>query len=130
MRRIAAIFLLTYYTLGTFCLPMGNFAALQDLPEMYRHCKATEHHDMTQLDFVTDHLLNIDGIFDDHGNGDEQKPHQPFQAQHNGQIIISFVAYFSLTLVNFDFVTEKLPQYADNFFPSEYVAKIFRPPIA
>ena len=130
MRRIAAIFLLTYYTLGTFCLLMGNFAALQDLPEMYRHCKATEHHDMTPLDFVTDHLLNIDGIFDDHGNGDEQKPHQPFRAQHQEQIIISFVVYFSMTLFKFHSEMEKLSQYADNFLKSDYITRIFRPPIA
>ena len=48
---------------------------LNEIPEMYHHCKSTEDKDMTPLDFITDHLVNIDGLFDKHENGDEQKPH-------------------------------------------------------
>ena len=43
---------------------------------MYKHCKSTEDKDMTPLDFITDHLINIDGIFDKHDNEDEQKPQE------------------------------------------------------
>ena len=57
---------------------MGDFSMLNELPEMYSHCKATEDKDMTPLDFITDHLVNIDGLFDKHENGDKQKPHSPF----------------------------------------------------
>ena len=33
---------------------------------------------MTAFDFITDHLLNIDCLFDAHNKDDEQKPHQPY----------------------------------------------------
>ena len=58
-------------------MPMGDFSSITDLPAMYRNCKATEDKDMTPLDFITDHLVDIDCIFDAHENGDEQKPHTP-----------------------------------------------------
>ena len=129
MKRVFNILILSYYCFGTFCLPLGDFAAIQDIPEMYRHCKATEHADMTPLDFITDHLINIDGIFDKHDNGDEQKPHKQIPIQHHGQITLTFVTYFTLTYVQFQSVTNKLPFFSDNFLPSEYISKIFRPPI-
>ena len=62
MIKAINIFLLAFYSFGILCLPMGDFSALQDLPEMYQHCQATEDKDMTPLDFVTDHLINIDGL--------------------------------------------------------------------
>ena len=49
---------------------------------MYSHCKATEDKDMTPVDFVTDHLVNIDCLFDKHDNGDRQKPHTPISLTH------------------------------------------------
>ena len=108
---------------------MGDFSVLQDLPEMYRHCKATEDKDMTAIDFVTDHLLNIDGIFDKHENGDEQKPHQTNPIQHHGQTTLTFVCFFSFSITNFH-QTEAKPIIPTVFFlPSDYITKIFRPPI-
>ena len=34
---------------------------------------------MTPFDFIKDHLINIDGLFDKHEDGDDQKPHSPIQ---------------------------------------------------
>ncbi|MBC6111878.1 hypothetical protein H7U22_15750 [Pedobacter sp. CCM 8938] len=109
---------------------MGDFSTLQDLPDMYRHCKSTEDKDMTPLDFITDHLMNIDGLFDEHNNGDEQKAHAPLQNQHVSQIVaFQIPAQFCLETANlffekkilfFDFKTENL---------SKYISKTFRPPI-
>lgn len=84
---------------------------------------------MTAIDFVTDHLLNIDSIFDKHEKGDEQKPHQPKPTKHQVQTIVSFVTYFTMTLVHFHSDVEKLPNFTENFLPSDYITKIFRPPI-
>lgn len=75
VKKALSLFLLALYSFGTFCLPMGDFFMLKDISEMYRFCKANEDKDMTPLDFITDHLVNIDGLFDQHANGDEQKPH-------------------------------------------------------
>ncbi len=82
MKRVTVILTLLYFALGKLVLPLGDFSVLPDLPLMYLHCKATEHHDMNPLDFITDHLINIDGLFDAHDNCDEQKPHRPFPLHH------------------------------------------------
>ena len=71
---------------------------LNEIPEMYHHCKSTEDKDMTPLDFITDHLVNIDGLFDKHENGDEQKPHTPIQNVHHGQTTISFITYYEFSI--------------------------------
>ena len=78
MKFFLCIFLV-YWAFGMFALPNMNFSALQDIPEQYMHCKETEDKDLTVIDFITDHLINIDCIFDKHDNGDDQKPHKPFQ---------------------------------------------------
>ena len=130
MVKAIQILFLTFYSLGTLFLPLGDFSTLQDIPEMYKHCKATEDKDMTVFDFVTDHLINIDGVFDKHNNGDEQKPHSPIQTQHVAQII----AYQAISVFTFrdkpTYAAEKkiFPIHSDNYFTSDYISKIFRPP--
>lgn len=108
---------------------MGDFSVLQDIPEMYRHCKATEDKDMTPLDFITDHLINIDGVFDKHDNGDEQKPHTPNPTQHHGQSQVTFITYFAFTISTFHPMEVKPVIPLVNFIQSDYISKIFRPPI-
>jgi hypothetical protein len=108
---------------------MGDFSVLQEIPEMYRHCKATEDKDMTPIDFITDHLVNIDGLFDKHDDGDEQKPHTPSQTQHHGQIQVTFIAYFSFSVTTFHTIEIKPVMQTVNFIQSDYISKIFRPPI-
>lgn len=128
-RQISALLILSYFAFGTFCLPQGNFSAIAELPTMYRHCKATEDKDMTALDFITDHLINIDCLFDNHENGDQQKPHLPYTFHQVTQQI--FLTYFqfqfsfsnSIELFNTKFYS------SDRFLLSEYFSKIFRPPI-
>ena len=129
MKKAGNIFLLFFYSFGTFCLPMGDFSILSDIHEMYRHCKATEDKDMTPLDFVTDHIINIDGLFDKHENGDEQKPHTPVQNQHHQQTTVSFVTYFSFSIKSFHSVEVKPSVPSVLFIQSDYISKIFRPPI-
>lgn len=108
---------------------MGDFSVLQDIPEMYRHCKATEDKDMTPLDFITDHLVNIDGLFDKHDNGDEQKPHEPKQTEHQGQPTTFLTTYFAFSIKQIQPVQVNPSIPSDNFLPSDYISKIFRPPI-
>jgi len=129
LKKAVDIFLLTFYSFGIFCLPMGDFSVLQDIPEMYRHCKATEDKDMMPLDFITDHLVNIDGLFDKHDNGDEQKPHAPSPPQHHGQSQVTFITYFAFSFTTFHPIVVKHIIPAENFFQSDYITKIFRPPV-
>lgn len=131
MIKTLNIFLLIFYSLGTFCLPMGDFSSLQDLPEMYQHCKATEDKDMTPIDFLTDHLINIDGLFDKHDNGDEQKRHAPIQNQHNiNTIAFHFYTTFKIKEIEIFFEKKINFFHYDNFIISNFKSKVFRPPIA
>ncbi len=108
---------------------MGDFAVMQDLPEMYRHCKSTEDKDMTMIDFFTDHLLNIDGVFDKHEKNDEQKPHQQLPGIHQSHISFCFLSVEKSKLIKAVIVRVKRTNNNDDFFHSDVITKIFRPPI-
>jgi hypothetical protein len=129
LKKAVNIVLLLFYSFGTLCLPLGDFAFLPELPEMYRHCKATEDKDMTPLDFITDHLVNIDGIFDHHDNGDEQKPHVPVQSHHHSQASVSLVTGYVFSIAVFLPKAVKPMVPTVNFCRSDYISEIFRPPI-
>lgn len=107
---------------------MGDFSMFVNLPSMYKHCHDTEDKDMTPIDFVTDHLVNIDGVFDKHDNGDEQKPHTPVTGQHSGQSKICYVPVFHTYIFHYEFAAVNVKLNAENEFTSEYITKIFHPP--
>lgn len=95
---------------------------------MYHHCKATEDKDMSSIDFLTDHLLNIDGIFDKHDNGDEQKPHQTPSSQHHVQSNLYFANFNSFSLNRYNRPILKHPICDVKFIPYKYINKFFHPP--
>ena len=120
-----------FYVLGTFFLQQSDFSAIADLPEMYRHCKTTEDKDMTLVDFVTDHLVNIDSFFDKHLKGDEQKPHLPKHIHHytvQTCFIQNYEVFKPLNLYSEFFEVTKL-KYSDDFYTSDYSKSLLRPPI-
>ena len=108
---------------------MGNFSAITDLPKMYQHCKATEDKDMAPIDFLTDHLINIDGLFDKHESGDDQKPHSPIQLQHvSGQL--NFVPQQLIISFSKPIIFEStFPIFSIRYYFSEFIPLVFRPPI-
>lgn len=69
---------------------MGDFLTLQDIPKMYQSCQEHEHHDISSLDFITDHLINIDGFFNKNNNENDQKPHKDFHFTHRHSVAIYF----------------------------------------
>jgi hypothetical protein len=133
MKKIAHIFLLIYYTFGTICLPMSDFLTLSDLPKMYEHCKATEDKDMNVLDFLTDHLVNIDSLFDNHDNGDEQKPHKTVDFTVHHTVCQMFQEIKTIEFKNnTQFVASnqiKISNYKNSLYSFNIMASIFRPPI-
>ena len=96
---------------------------------MYKYCHNNEDKDMNCLDFITDHLLNIDGLFDAHDQQDEQRPHTPLHRINHTQASI----YFSTK--SQDSIEPSYTRNSNYFFikedrlPSEYKAEIFRPPV-
>lgn len=128
MRKLICILTLVYYSIGSIILPASDFSIIPELPQLYSHCKATEDKDMNLADFITDHLMNIDGIFDQHDNGDEQKPHKNHEHQVNNAIV------FLPSPVSIPLTTKITPllnkiQFADNKYCFDFVGNIFRPPI-
>jgi hypothetical protein len=130
MKIFFSIFLV-YWTLGMFLLPKGDFSALKDLHEQFKHCKETEDKDMTVVDFITDHLINIDGIFDKHNKGDEQKPHTPSNfAQHNFLIAIAFPETFTVSLKPITYNTKVVYGYSkDDNYTFNFNTSVFHPPL-
>ncbi len=119
---------MTYYLIGNLCLPLGDFSALTEMSAMYQHCKATEDHDMTIVDFVTDHLINFDCLIDNHDKGDLQKPHTSLQFHHQTQNYFASQKF----IVNKDvsqILKIKLPFFQVRCYYSNFRSSIFRPPI-
>ena len=132
MKTIAVSIFALYFLCGCLLLPQGDFEAMKDLPAMYAHCKAAEDKDMTPFDFVTDHLLNIDGMFDQHDNGDEQKPHKPIEYHLNQNIAQLENKLFRLELKNIFPLSNsvQLSTYQPAYHSNSLNNEIFRPPIA
>lgn len=130
MPRQISIFLLVYYLFGILCLPQGDFSVLADLPRMYQHCKTTEDKDMTPLDFITDHLINIDGLFDKHNNGDEQKPHSPVPFHHSISQTIFINKLQAVLPTNANFNKNENTIYIDKLYFFNFTSFLFRPPIS
>jgi len=129
MKIVLIHLFIQYFLWGQIILPQGNFGLLPQLHSMYQHCRETEDKDMTPLDFVTDHLICLDGLFDSHANGDEQKPHRKVISEIQFQpVFISIPAIQTpVRLVYFFerfFLTYKASLYC---FQGENV--LFRPPI-
>jgi hypothetical protein len=127
-RKAVTTFLLLFYSFGIFCLPMADFSMLGELPDMYRNCKAMEDKDMTPFDFVTDHLINIDGLFDKHPNGDKQKPHQNSQSGHHEQNPVYFLTYCSYLDQHLYPIVAELSMDAVMLTPVNFISDIFHPP--
>lgn len=132
MKNFLQNILITLYSLGLVFLPMSDFSVIRDLPKMYDHCKETEDKDMTAFDFVTDHLINIDSLFDKHENGDEQKPHKSidYTLHHSG-------SFFFQEIRHMEFKSDKIvissslliSDYKKSMYAHNPLFSIFRPPI-
>jgi hypothetical protein len=128
--KISALLLLAYFISGTMLLPEGDFSTLPDIPKMYAHCKTEEDPDMDLPDFITEHLLEIDGVFGQVQDEPDEKPHQPVQLHHQLSQIIFVAHQFNIMPV----VPQSIPAAAiavsDEIYLSDYHGALFRPPIA
>ena len=84
---------------------------------------------MTPVDFIVDHLVNIDGLFDKHDNGDEQKPHAPVHLRHSVAQVVTLSEQFKISISRTFSGKEIFQVYNDNIYFSDFDASVFRPPI-
>jgi hypothetical protein len=128
MRRPACISLLLCFLISTVCFPEADFSLLAQLPALYRHCKAIEDPDMDSIDLITNHLINIDGIFDKRLPGDNQKSHWAFQF-HNLQHANTFIcASLQMKITEPVFQLNNFKLVRSKSFRSDYIGYIFHPP--
>ena len=134
MSKIISLFFSLYLLLGTLILPGGDFSVLPKLPSMYQQCGKT-HPDMNAFDFVTDHLMNIDGFFDSHASGDPQRPHEPFPFQKQAHAFIPCIVPSADCVITKITGSNKI--ISKNIFPShinrynfDFINGVFHPPIA
>lgn len=130
IKQFSVIFLTGYFLFGSLCLPNGDFSYIVDLPDMYRHCKAAEDHDMGPIDFLTDHLINIDGVFDKHTNGDHQKPHQNTEAFRTSSAVSFLHEYPSVNVSIPPVHQSRHANDCENLYAFHSRASIFHPPAA
>ena len=76
LKKAVVIFLTLYYSFAIVFFPMCDFSMVKELPKMYQHCKETEDPNLSVLDFFTEHLIDIDEIFEGHEEEKSEKPHQ------------------------------------------------------
>jgi hypothetical protein len=129
LRQTIFIFLFIYFSFGAFLLPNGDFSILKDIPNMYHHCKLNEDKDMTFIDFITDHLINIDGCLDKHDHGDQQKPHK-YNLHSNLQIhLFCAIDKFEISFKNSPYIKKQEDIICESSSFDNYISSILKPPI-
>jgi len=131
--RALTILLLCYFMAGTMFLPEGDFATLPDLPQMYADCKNLEDPDMDLPDFITEHLLEINGlagVFGQKADEPDEKPHQPVQFHHQFMQISFASRQMKIEMQQPVVVTQRLLPGTNDVYLTGYTVSVFRPPIA
>ena len=135
MKSLFSLSILTYYLLGTLCLPLGDFATLPDLPQMFHHCRATEDADLSVSEFFLEHLSGLGGLIEGIEHEEEEdepddRPHAPFQFHFQYQVIAYTVSHLPVLIAKpFPLKTLTAPVCNDLYLAS-YISSLFRPPIA
>ncbi len=128
--------MLVIFLLGIGLTQPSGFMQRCDVRTMYHHC-SVEDHDITPLDFIFEHFLNLESIVNiiegeqEYPSGDH--PHNPFQTSQ----AISLITFVTPALLQFDvsgrclFPYKKLVYFAGSSdgYSSRFHADILRPPI-
>lgn len=129
------ILLLAFYFFGVLCLPMGDFAVMKDLPQMYRHCKATEEADLTVCDFLFEHVSGVGQLWEgfehefiepeEKGNNEHAPLPYSFEQQ---QIVCIYYSTKIPALRHFQTADTCVTAYTRTYV-SRYMSSVFRPPM-
>jgi hypothetical protein len=123
------------YCTGTLLSPMGDLSCAKDMSGIYAQCKA-EDPDMNIPDFIFEHLLNLETVFEHFENDadekDGDKPHRPFQnlqSMSQTLVIVSRPLQIEPSQTLFHQKLEKIyAPGADNFIRTAFLTEVFHPP--
>lgn len=107
---------------------------IQDLPKMYQHCKETEDANLTIVDFFTDHLIDLDYIFEEKHQNNSEKPHQS-HTQHQNNFSVQIITPTLHTFIPeqrqvYFIVKQKYNSSYQINYSYSFKNAIFHPPIA
>ncbi len=130
--RYVAIILILLQSISTLLQPICNTRVL-NLREMYQHC-SLEDPDITPLDFVFEHLLNLEGIvdcFEGKNESDEAEHQIPQTTEFSLQIavVLSQTIQIDFKPRNSFSTRIKYPTGRRDFCSSNFYADLLRPPI-
>ena len=136
MQRLPGILFVILYSITTLVCPFQDYSSLGSLPQMYTQCQ-DEDPDMDVTDFVLEHLMNLECLvsaFESDHTGEVEKPHQPFQKLHSVSqtpVVVSrpitVIEHKSTPEFN---VRKSYTVHSVGFLPSDFLTKVFRPPVA
>ena len=132
MKKILPILAAVYFLAGNCLLPRGDFSAISQLPAMYQHCLHTEDPDMNLADFITDHLLNLDELFNESDEADEHElPHSPVPFHTTNATVFFCVNVTQIILLPAENpVIQNQGNYHSPYFSRLNQHEIFQPPRA
>lgn len=133
MQRLVAILITVVWSLGM--THPGGIDHPIDLHGLYEQC-GVEDPDITPLDFVFEHLLNLEHIISffegEEHDGVKDLPHQPYQVAHTvsvSSVIIPDRCAVAVVRPHYDVVDVVYPSSRPTSYFFNYHADIFRPPI-
>lgn len=136
MRKLPIIFFMAFYIMGTLLCPMGDLAYTKNLSQVYDQCK-DEDPDINAFDFVFEHLLNLESVFEhfenDADEGKNEKPHHPFQLMQSVSpvfVVVSKPLQIEARLVAIVNEERSYSICQDDFVPSAFLTEVFHPPSA
>lgn len=110
---------------------MCDFSMVQDLPQMYQHCKETEDPNLSLLDFFTEHLVDFDEIFEKHEDDKSEKPHQSQTHQITSYCVQLITPHQTFIAKQFNYKNISVKEYCNyqNNYSFIFNGEILHPPI-
>lgn len=132
--KVIVIFIMIFMALGV-TQPNGYIQSF-NFQKQYEQC-CHEDHDITLLDFIFEHLLNLEAIVNllegEHEYVGDDSPHIPFQQLEASQVIFATTNNARIEIKErCSFVESRVAYatYQNDKLPSNFCADIFRPPIS
>ena len=131
VKNLISVILACLFLSSSVVLPLGDFAMMKDLPNMYHnYTKITSPEEAGLVDFIGDYLLYGKDILGHNENDKIPAKGNEVQFQHQAsQLNVVFIKSLSLTIIAGEISTNH-PLFNKQIKTSGYLNELFRPPLA